>query len=176
MPVIAWIRLSTVAALSVVVVASGCSSDDHEAAPTTVPESSGDVTAPDPCSLLTVEQIDAATGWVLPAGERPDAQLEGDRVICNWEDLRIGGSVQVQLDRGAGTAGFDRDRAQLTESGVETVTAVQVEGATDAVELAHSGVLTMLVGDDVVQLAVLGTEFDGTEQQLLAADVAAALR
>src|SRR5690606_9867921 len=100
----------------------------------------------------------------------------GDRTVCNWEDLRIGGVVQVQLERGAGSAGFDVDRAQLDRPGFHTPEVVHIDGATEAVELADSGVLTMLVGDDVVQLTIIGGDLDGAEQRVLAADIVEALR
>jgi len=178
MPAHPWIRVTaTVSVLLVGAGLAGCSSADDAADRDAA--DLGDRTANlaiDPCSLLTIEQIDAATGWTLPEGERPEIDLEGDRTVCNWEDERDGGTVQLQLDRGAGTDGFAGDRSQLGRAGFDAPETVDIEGATAAVELADSGILTMLVGDDVVQLAVIGGDLDGVEQQQLGADVAEALR
>lgn len=180
MPVFARIRVICVmSALVIAAAIAGCSSSDDTSADRTDASSLGDETAstsPDPCSLLTVGQIDTATGWTLPEGGRPDAKLEGDRAVCNWEDLQVGGIVQVQIAEGVGRAGFDRDTTALATSELAAPATVRVEGSSDAVELADSGILTMLVGDDVVQLAVIGTELDGTEQRALATDIAEALR
>jgi hypothetical protein len=178
MPAPAWIRVTAVvSALTISALVAGCSSGD-DATPTGATDL-GDQTAAvatDPCSLLTIEQIDDATGWTLPEGEQPEIELEGDRTVCNWEDLREGGTVQVQLDRGAGRAGFDGDRSELDRPGCDAAEVVDIVGATEAVELAASGILTMLVGEDVVQLAIIGADLDGVEQRVLAADVAEALR
>lgn len=171
--------ISVIAALAITAAVAGCSSSDGSSGDRADAPSNGDetsATSPDPCGLLTVDQIDAATGWTLPEGERPAPGLEGDRAVCNWEDLQVGGIVQVQVDQGAGRAGFDRDTTALAASEHETPEDVRIEGSIDAVELADSGILTMLVGDDVVQLVVIGLELDGTEQRALATDVAEALR
>ncbi|CAN5533256.1 hypothetical protein BH10ACT3_BH10ACT3_08890 [soil metagenome] len=180
MPALPRIRvIAIVSALTFGAVTTGCSSSDDASADGSSAPPNGDetaATAPDPCALLTVEQIDSATGWKLPEGTRPDPKLEGDRAVCNWEDLQVGGIVQVQIDQGAGKAGFDHDKAALARTEFAPPETVKIKGATHAVELADSGILTMLVGDDVVQFTVVGTELDGTEQRALAADVAEALR
>lgn len=180
MPIAARIRVTTiVVALAIGGGLAGCSSGADTPSDRADAPAIGDETAAvatDPCSLLTIEQIDDATGWTLPEGERPDVELEGDRTVCNWEDLRVGGSVQVQVDPGAGRDGFDAETAQLAQAGYGDPVATEVAGASGAVELADAGILTMLVGDDVVQLAVFGADLDGVEHRGLAADVAEALR
>ena len=176
----AWIRVSTtVVALAMCAGVAACSAGvdtpaDRAGAPPIGDESA--TASPDPCALLTIDQIHRATGWMLPDGERPDAALEGDRAVCNWEDLRAGGSVQVQLNQGVGQDGFDDETAQLARSGFGDPVRTEVDGASEAVELADAGILTMLVGEDVVQIAVIGVDLEGVEHRGLAADVAEALR
>ncbi len=148
-------------------VSAGCN-DDGNAAPSAS-------AATDPCSLLTAEQIEAATGWTVDTGQRPDDSLQGDRAVCNWEDPTAGGAVQVQLLVDVGESAFERDRTTAVADAVGVPDDLVVRGATAAFEMADLGQLTMLVDDDVVQLTVLGASLDGDEQRQLADDVVESL-
>lgn len=169
------------AVLAAAAVLFGCSDDPGGGAST----ATAATTVGDPCSLLTVEQIQTATGWEPSAGARPDGGSGGDPTVCNWEDVRVGGAIQVQVEAGAGELGFERDRAAVVAEGLATTEGgatvggsvpndLVIDGATAAFEVADLGRLTMLIGNDVVQLTVLGADLDGNERRQLATDVTAA--
>ena len=157
-----------VAGALLVGVVAGCNDGSDTAAPSAT-------TGTDPCSLLTVDQIEASTGWAVGTGQRPDDSRQDDRAVCNWEDPQGGGAVQVQLLVDVGESAFERDRATAVADAVAAPDDLVVVGATAAFEMADLGQLTMLVDDDVVQLTVLGTDLDGDEQRQLADDVVASL-
>lgn len=169
------------AMLAAVAMLFGCSNEGTDDPAGGTSPTTAATTATDPCSLLKVEQIRAATGWDVTVGGRPDAGPGIDPEVCNWQDVRAGGVVQVQLDADAGELGFERDRAVVVAEGVAVAGGgsavlddLVIDGAIAAFEVADLGQLTMLVGRDLVKLTVLGPDLDGNERRQLATDVAAA--
>jgi len=157
----------------------GCSNEGTDDPAGGTSPTAAATTATDPCSLLEAEQIRAATGWDVTVGGRPDAGPGIDPEVCNWQDVRAGGVVQVQLD--ALELGFERDRAVVVAEGVAmagggsaVLDDLVIDGAIAAFEEADLGQLTMLVGRDLVKLTVLGPDLDGNERRQFATDVAAA--
>lgn len=133
----------------------------------------------DPCAIVSVDDIDAATGWRLPPGTRPaeTAHPRGEvGAVCTWEDAELGGVVQLQVHEGRGATLYAERLADATQSAHRPVRRVAVAGADPAFEVASEGLLGMVVGDDYVQVSIIGGSAGNDDHTQLAATIAKALR
>ena len=133
----------------------------------------------DPCAIVSVDDIDAATGWRLPPGTRPaeTAHPRGEvGAVCTWEDTELGGVVQLQVHEGRGAQLYAERLADATQSAHRPVRGVVVAGADPAFEVASEGLLGMVVGDDYVQVSIIGGSAGNDDHTQLAATIAKALR
>lgn len=152
--------VGAVAFLGAVVILGACTETSTETAVTD--------TTDGPCDLLTVDTIDEITGWTLPEGTRVEEREQDDWSYCNWEDLDVGGSVQVQWRRGDGRVSFEQRRAELEDSGLGDTRAVDIAGADAAYDVADHGVVGVLVGVHFLQISAIGASVDDRQHLELA--------
>jgi hypothetical protein len=162
--------LSSVLVLLLVAAAAACGDDDDDsdtgANPTTSATSAdgddeagdegGDVASGiDPCSLLTVEEVESATG-VSTEAEYDEMLSNDDQVICNWiatEGPMAG--IQLRVIPEGPVADFDRQRQSADETSGPAID-VEVAGADRAFSAAEGSIIGMQVGGSFVQVSNLG--------------------
>ena len=125
--------------------------DDGDGSTTTT---SGDQTSsalPDPCALLTVDELQAATGIEFPEGE-PNATLSNDsQVICDWVSEDPFATAQVLVN--VNGASFDDQRASVEDAFDEPT--VEVDLADAAYRTSEGSLVAMKVGSLFVQVSYL---------------------
>lgn len=130
---------------------------------------------PDPCGLLTEEQIEAATGIGFDGGTFDEDLSTDTQSLCVWHsDDDPGTFVQVLVSEGA--AQVQSQRAEAVEY-LGTSQDETVAGARDAYSLESGAILGMAVDDYFVQVSAI-TRFAFTPAEVtgaLAPEVAAAL-
>ena len=157
--------ITTALCLALTLGPAGCSSNDPDAA------------AIDPCSLLTTDQIETTTGWSVQEGTRPETAPRTAGAICNWDDGTGEGAVHLQVHDGAAAKLLDERRRSLERRGATRAPrTVTLEGASEAFDVEAEGLLAMAVGDDYVQLSVIGGAAEPDHHRRLGAQVAHALR
>ena len=131
---------------------------------------------PDPCSLLTVDQISAAVGATVQPGHLDKKVSQGDQLACVW----TGGSdtpftfVQVLITPFGDQLASQRQYAQNAMGDVADVT---IPGADGAYSFASGSTIGMAIKGYFVQVAYNDTKVSdyATPAQELAKDVVAAL-
>jgi hypothetical protein len=135
-----------------------------------------DTAVSNPCRLLTVAQIKAATGWVVEAGVRPAKPPPTAGAVCNWDRRDREAAVQLQFHADGGSALLEQLRHSLGGRGAKRAPhPVTVAGAAKAFEVAAEGLLAMQVGADYVQISVIGGTAGIDDHLQLGADAAHAL-
>ncbi|MGK2950059.1 MAG: DUF3558 family protein [Acidimicrobiales bacterium] len=127
---------------------------------TTEPDTPTDL--PDPCSLLTPEDIEAATGQTFGAGTINDQITNSMQTACDWGADSVFGSVLVIVNE-TGQRLVDPDLAELEEGFGEPV--VEVDLADDAYRSERGNILAMRVGDLFVSLTYSADE-DGDVSEI----------
>ncbi len=127
---------------------------------------------PDPCTLLTAAEIEAATGVSFGQGAPSDIVTGKGRTACDWKSSgKEFATAQVLILDGGGSV-FDLQRSSAKQLGVEDA---DVPGASRAYATTEGSIVAMEVGDLFVQVAYIpsgpGAVLDKTSQ--LAATVAA---
>ena len=111
----------------------------------------------DPCRLLSVAQIKAATGWVVEKGVHPPKVPTSAGLVCNWDRSDREAAVQLQFHAGGGSALLEQRRHSVAGRGARrTPHRVSVPGAVEAFDVAAEGLLAMRVGADYIQISVVG--------------------
>jgi hypothetical protein len=132
--------------------------------------------ASDPCRLLSVAQIKAATGWVVEPGVHPSKAPPTAGAVCDWDRRDREAAVQLQFHADGGRALLERLRHSLAGRGAKRAPhPVTVPGAAEAFEVAAEGLLAMQVGADYVQISVIGGTVGIDDHLQLGADAARAL-
>lgn len=159
---------------------SGCSSSDaspNASAMLTGP-GGADVPVgglPDPCTLLTVAQIEAASGLSFGEGELNPQLSTSWQSICEWYSTDANFTfVQVVITADASTVAAQRETAEDMMGASVDVT---VPGAENAYTVAGGSILGMGVEDYFVQVAYMTTGLGDVTSvtTALAAEVATAL-
>jgi Protein of unknown function (DUF3558) len=130
----------------------------------------------DPCGLLTIKQIRAATGWNLETGRRDAKAPKSAGAVCNWERADGEAGVHLQFHAAGGSVLLGQRRRSLAGRGPMRVPhAVSIKGASDAFDIAAEGLLAIRVGDHYIQISVIGGTAGIDDHLQLGADAAAAL-
>jgi len=157
----AWRRASAVAAAGCALLLGGCTGED--AAPTASEPTGGAqltataaatagghaeaaLTAPDPCGLISPDELRAATGFAFSDGEAA-AGLPDERRGCTW----FTADVPAQLDVMLSAIDSAAEREYWSGINVDTVDA-DVAGATDAWTMWDGTYLGMQVDDVYVEV------------------------
>ena len=159
------VQATTALCLALALGLTACSSNDPDEA------------SIDPCSLLTTDQIETITGWSVQEGTQPETPPRTAGAICNWDDGTGEGAVHLQVHVGAAAKLLDERRRSLEHRGTTRAPrTVTVESASKAFDVEAEGLLAMAVGDDYVQLSVIGGAAEPNHHRRLGAQVAHALR
>lgn len=151
---------------SVMLIIGGCSSDDDSSGSsnaTTAPtgdatdNGSGDSGASgesvDPCSLLTVEDLQVATGVDFGEGAVNDAMTNDTNAVCDWASSGDEfATAQVIIVRG-GAENLDSQKEGADE--VSPTSEVEVQGADQAYRTEEGSIVGMAIGDDFVQVSYI---------------------
>ncbi len=117
---------------------------------TTAPDD-GSSSLPDPCGLLTVDELRQATGVDFPEGVRNEALSNESQVICDWVSEGPLSTAQVLVnDNGAS---FDEQRASVEDAFGEP--AVDVDLADAAYRTTEGSLVAMKVGALFVQVSYI---------------------
>lgn len=120
-------------------------------ATTAAPVPTGD--APDPCSLLTAADLQAATGVSFGEGVFNAAMSNGPQSICDWVSSGSEfATAQVLIVAGSGG---DLADAAAGASQVSPTSAVDVAGADAAYQTEEGSLLGMSLHGDFVQVAYI---------------------
>ena len=131
---------------------------------------------PDPCSLLTVDQISAAVGATVQPGKLDAKVSQGDQLACVWTpgpDTPYP-FVQVLITSHGDQLASQRQDAQ---DSLGDVADVAIPGVTGAYSFAAGSTIGMAIKGYFVQVAYndTGVSDYSTPAKELATDVAAAL-
>ena len=128
---------------------------------------------PDPCSLLTVDQISAAVGATVQPGQLDKKVSQGGQLACVWTGTPFP-FVQVLITPFGDQIASQRQSAQDAMGDVADVT---IPGADGAYSFASGSTIGMAIKGYFVQVAYNDTKVSdyATPAQELAKDVAAAL-
>ncbi len=151
---------------SVALILGGCSSEDDSsdsANTTTAPtgdasgNGSGDpepsATSVDPCSLLTVGDLQAATGIDFGEGTINDTMTNDASAVCDWTSSGDEfATAQVIVVQG-GAENLDSQRDSANE--VSATSDVEVTGADSAYRTEEGSIVGMAIGDDFVQVSYI---------------------
>ncbi len=165
-------------ALAASLALAGCSSSTNPSdTAMSAPPAAGDTAnVPDPCSLLTVDQISAAVGATVQPGKIDAKVSQGGQKACEW----TGGAdspypfVQVLITPYGDQLDSQRQSAQDSLGDVADVT---IPGATGAYSFASGSTIGMAVKGYFVQVSYndTGVSDYATPAQQLATEVVAAI-
>lgn len=130
---------------------------------------------PDPCSLLTVDQISAAVGATVQPGELDAKVSRGDQLACVWTP---GPDTPYPFVQVLITAHGDQlaSQRQSAQDSLGDVADVSIPGVNDAYSFAGGSTIGMAIKGYFVQVAYNDTGVNdyATPAKELATDVAAA--
>ncbi len=153
-------RLRGVAVLALSLVLVGCSSSSETPTDTNTPTTTNTPAAagaiPNPCSLLTVADIDSATGISYQPGVFDDQQSDDSHSICNFQPVDgVLPFVQVLVSPGESQIAAQRGTADDFLGGSVDVT---VAGATNAYAVAGGSIVGMTVNGFFVQVSYMTSD------------------
>ena len=124
---------------------------------------------PDPCSLLTAEELTELTGVEFGEGTFNEDLSAGGNQICDWLAVDAFDTVQVLIN--PDSSGFPQSRDGAVDAGMEVVDVdIEVAGA-DAAYIVEGGIVATALGDMFVQVSYLASG-DTAEQAVEIAEVA----
>jgi len=141
---------------------TGCSSSDAAPSPNDSPAGSGPtagpVGIPDPCTLLSPAEIEAATGVAFQEGVFNTDISTDSQSICDWHPVDgVFPLVQVLVSPGAATVAAQR---QSAEAIMGATTDVAVTGGQNAYTVAGGSILGMTVDDNFIQVSFMTADPD----------------
>ncbi|MCB1247297.1 MAG: DUF3558 family protein [Acidimicrobiia bacterium] len=157
-----WIVLMCVGVVLVVSACSGKPSTEGEttttlSSGTTADSSNPGATEHDPCELLSVDEIDAATGVSFGDAEFNETLSSEVAQICDWIGQEDGiATVQVLVGT-FGVSGFD-DTRSATEEAMGAVQDASVPGAARAFATTDGSIVGMDLDGQYVQVAYIPSE------------------
>ncbi|MDH3189793.1 MAG: DUF3558 domain-containing protein [Acidimicrobiia bacterium] len=125
------------------------SADPGTTTPGETTTAGGDSVEIDPCSLLTVDDIEAATGQGFAQGTFNESFLSSDFAICDWVSTGDFATVQVLV---SSLDSYDSQRASA--GGALSVSDISIAGASDAY-VAEGSLIGMRVNGMFVQVSYL---------------------
>ncbi len=168
-------------ALAACLALASCSSEPNPpSAATPEPTASGDVGAttavPDPCSLLTTDQVSAAVGTAVQPGHIDDKVSGDGQMACVWSPGPDTPYPFVQVLVTPYGDQLDSQR-QSAQDALGDVADVAIPGAEGAYSFASGSTIGMAIKGYFVQVAYNDTGVDdyATPAQELATEVAGAI-
>ncbi len=126
--------------------------DTSETDPTvTTSEGDASTSLPDPCGLLTVDELHQATGVDFPEGSLNEALSNDSQVICDWVNEDPLSTAQVLVN--ANGASFEDQRASVEDAFGEPT--VDVDLADGAYRTTEGSLVAMKVGPLFVQVSYI---------------------
>jgi hypothetical protein len=130
---------------------------------TTTPPSGGGGDLPDPCSLLTLDDVMTATGVTFDEGMFNEEFSGESQVVCDWIGTEEFAFVQVLI---AGFNAFDSNRASAEV--IIGVTDVEIPGVSAAYATTEGSVIGMSMDSRYLQVSYIpsgpGTVLEQTTQ------------
>lgn len=108
----------------------------------------------DPCSLLTVEEVEAAVGATTEP-KYEETMSTDFQDVCSWTTTEAVAGVQVLVNPGGPGSDFEGQRLSADDM-VGPAVDVEVAGADRAYAAAEGSIIGMEVGDAFVQVSNLG--------------------
>jgi hypothetical protein len=130
---------------------------------TTTPPSGGGGDLPDPCSLLTLDDVMTATGVTFDEGMFNEELSGESQVVCDWIGTEEFAFVQVLI---VGFNAFDSNRASAEV--IIGVTDVEIPGVSAAYATTEGSVIGMSMDSRYLQVSYIpsgpGTVLEQTTQ------------
>ena len=132
-------------------VAACAATTDGSTGASVAAQASGDT--PDPCALLTAEELTELTGVEFGEGTFNEDLSAGGNQICDWVATDAFDTVQVLIH--PDSAVFEQSRESASGFDME-VADIEVPGA-DAAYIVEGGIVATAVGDMFVQVSYLAS-------------------
>jgi hypothetical protein len=117
---------------------------------TTIPPAGDGGDLPDPCSLLTLDDVLTATGVSFGEGVLNEELSGESQVVCDWIGTEEFAFVQVLI---VGFNAFDSNRVSAEE--IMGVTDVEIPGASAAYATTEGSVIGMSMGSRYLQVSYI---------------------
>lgn len=107
----------------------------------------------DPCSLLTVDDLQTATGVSFDEGTVNEAMSNGETAICDW--IASGDEFATAQVLIVGGGGDNLDSQEEGAQEMSNTTHIDVSGVDAAYRTEEGSIVGMRIGDDFVQVSYL---------------------